>query len=96
MFKIMQGKGFHVTFENGISCSVQFGLGNYCDHYRMSGFENFTELNREIGEKGSKTAEIAAWQPNDDWVRMPHWEGDVQGYQTPKQVLEFLTYMASL
>ena len=25
------GKGFHMTFENGLTISVQWGYANYCD-----------------------------------------------------------------
>lgn len=33
MFKITSGRGFHITFPNGIILSTQFGYGNYCDNY---------------------------------------------------------------
>ena len=26
-------KGFHMTFENGLTVSVQWGAGNYCDNH---------------------------------------------------------------
>lgn len=32
-FKITSGKGFHITFDNGYTVSVQFGPYSYCDHY---------------------------------------------------------------
>lgn len=32
-FKVTGGKGFHLTFENGITISTQFGGGNYCDNH---------------------------------------------------------------
>lgn len=32
-FKITGVKGFHITFENGWTVSVQFGGGNYSDNY---------------------------------------------------------------
>ena len=35
MFEVTTGKGFHVTFENGWTVSVQFGPGNFCDNYHM-------------------------------------------------------------
>lgn len=25
------GQGFHMTFQNGLTCSVAFGSANYCD-----------------------------------------------------------------
>ena len=32
-FKVTGGKGFHLTFENGVTISTQFGGGNYCDNH---------------------------------------------------------------
>jgi len=32
MFRITEGKGFHMAFENGFTVSVQFGFGNYCEN----------------------------------------------------------------
>lgn len=32
MFGITQNKGFHITFSNGNTISVQFGAGNYCEN----------------------------------------------------------------
>ena len=26
-------KGFHMTFANGLTASVQWGAGNYCDNH---------------------------------------------------------------
>jgi hypothetical protein len=36
MFKITHKKGFHITFENDYTVSVQFGPGNYCDNVVQS------------------------------------------------------------
>ena len=35
MFKSNHNHGFSMTFENGITISVQFGEGNYCDRRDM-------------------------------------------------------------
>jgi len=32
-FKLTDGRGFHLTFSNGVILSTQFGSGNYCDNY---------------------------------------------------------------
>lgn len=32
-FAITMRKGFHMTFENGMTASVQWGAGNYCDNH---------------------------------------------------------------
>lgn len=52
MFKITDGKGFHLTFANGLTLSVQFGRGNYCQNRNITSDEQFLS---------SKDAEIAIW-----------------------------------
>jgi len=67
--------GFHITFKNGYTISVQFGKGNYSD-------------------KGETTAEIAAWSPDGEWMRLG--EGDtVRGWCTPDEVLDYMKLVAS-
>ena len=36
MFRITDNKGFHLTFKNGVTISVQFGIGNYGDNYNLN------------------------------------------------------------
>jgi len=64
-------QGFHMTFRNGNTVSVQFGRGNYADG-------------------GITTAEIAAWDRNENWIRLPGWNDDVRGHCTPDEVAEFI------
>jgi hypothetical protein len=67
--------GFHITFKNGYTISVQFGKGNYSD-------------------KGETTAEIAAWGPDGEWMKLG--EGDtVRGWCTPDEVLDYMKLVAS-
>ena len=35
-FGTMKNKGFHITFNNGLTISVQFGAGNYCSNKEES------------------------------------------------------------
>ncbi len=89
-FRITGQKGFHVTFENGWTVSVQFGPGNYCENYdrHIGGDE------KESGERGSGTAETAVWPLDGNLV--DRGDGDtVQGHQSPAQVLELLTWASS-
>lgn len=89
MFKICDNKGFHVSFENGYTVSVQFGAGNYCDNYDLSVMDY-------LGQRvpPSFTAETALIAPNGDFVS---YKGDdVQGRQTPEDVLELMNYAAGL
>lgn len=69
-FRITSGKGFHMSFRNGYSVSVQFGRGNYGDNYEMGMDlrtpEDFIAADRAAGERGSMTAEVAVFGPNLD------------------------------
>lgn len=88
-FRITGKKGFHITFENGYTVSVQFGPGNYCDHYgRHIGHEE-----ERCGKEGSTTAEVAAWGPNSEML--PIGRGDtVTNRSTPAEVLRILNDIA--
>lgn len=90
IFRITGGKGFHVTFENGWTVSVQFGPGNYCDHYNRS----IMHEAEKCGAEGSSTAEVAAWAVPGTMHQFD--DGDtVQGRQTPAQVLTLMNWAAS-
>ena len=52
MFKITEGKGFHMTFDNGCTVSVQIGRGNYGGNYGLSFGDPILP---------SRLAEFAAW-----------------------------------
>lgn len=95
MFKITDGKGFHITFENGWTVSVQFGYVSYCDNYGSEelGLAFMARETQPVIE--SKTAEIAAWDINKKWHRFEENEDVVLGYQTPKEVLEFINLIAN-
>ena len=58
-FRITRTKGFHMTFKNGWTISVQFGSGNYCENkmkpYNYGKNEDAT----------SEDAEIAIWDKDD-------------------------------
>ena len=83
MFKIMSDKnhkGFHMTFENGWTVSVQFGKQNYAS-------------NRENTDE-SLDAEIAAWDKDGNWHKFAN--GDtVFGYEHPNDVAEFIAMIAA-
>lgn len=61
-FAITEGKGFQITFDNGILVSVQFGSGNYCENYFKYLEPNwFYGKERQERIWSSKDAEIAVW-----------------------------------
>lgn len=89
MFGCLDNKGFHVKFENGWTVSVQFGPGNYCENKNSD-----CKLPRAIDLWTSPDAEIAAWDAQGNWH---HFESDdVEGQQTPAQVLAFMNKISSL
>jgi len=74
-------KGFHITFDNGWTISVQWGSNNYCSN-RGGVFQN------------AVTAEIAIFDPAWNFYRPNGWNDDVLGYQTANQVAEWISYVA--
>tara|TARA_R110001592_G_scaffold300192_1_gene571323 strand:+ start:684 stop:1016 length:333 start_codon:yes stop_codon:yes gene_type:complete len=66
-------KGFNMVFENGISISVQWGVGNYCD--RKDGCDYGESMKGEFWEATS--AEIMIRDTNDDSNDIILGNGDV-------------------
>lgn len=85
-------KGFRMTFENGLTASVQWGAGNYCDNHFPEDMDfSFKK------DASSDTAEIAVFDktgnfldPQDFFSYEISSDGEVAGYLTPAQVVEFL------
>ena len=89
-FSSTMRKGFYMTFENGLSASVQWGYGNYCDN-RFNGNPYFDT------DADSNTAEVAVFDENreflnaNDFVPNECQSNDtVCGYMTSDQVVDFL------
>jgi hypothetical protein len=90
-FCITGGKGFHVTFKNGYTVSVQFGPGNYCDNYdRRIGHEDAASA-----REGSSTAECAVWGSDGKMIEYGDWDSTVSNRSRPAEVLELLNWAAS-
>ena len=82
-FKTTDANGFHITFANGCTVSVQWNPGNYVD-----------DRNGEHGEhRKSRNAEVAAWDANGKWIRLG--DDDVVGWQTPEQVLAIMAKVSA-
>lgn len=94
MFRITSNKGFHITFENGYTISVQFGPGNYCENYDRE-ISLYSE--EECGKSGSIDAECAVFGKNQHLINVPleGWDDTVKGYMKPKEVLELMNWVAS-
>ena len=85
-------KGFHITFENGLEASVQWGAGNYCDNHFPENRDFSFSLDAE-----SNTAEVAVFRGNsfmnvNDFLpeECNSFDDMVAGYLTPEQVVDFL------
>ena len=89
-FVSTKSKGFKITFENGLSLSVQWGKGNYCTNYYGDCYNEFCH-----GAE-SETAEVAVFKGNkfmDLNLFLPEYiqtDGQVAGYLTPDDVVTLL------
>ncbi len=85
MVRITNGKGFQMTFANGWTVSVQWGVGNYADHYNTTWH---VDADGVCGVTGSATAEIAAWDVEGTWY---DFGGDtVKGYVSMDEIAAFI------
>jgi len=89
-FRIIRSSGFHLTFSNGLTVSVQFGPGNYGSNYDMM----FDGDDQKVPE--AYTAEVAVWNEKGRWITrqfFPDCDGDdtVVGYVTPDRVADLIT-----
>ena len=99
-FKITRAKGFHITFQNGYTVSVQFGFGNYCKNQCNLTLDG-TELKRpnEMTIE-SPDAEVAVWRTgvnglavDGEFIDLPQFGIDqVGGWKSPEEVLEILNW----
>lgn len=90
MIRITSGKGFKLTFENGVTISVQFGLGNYCENRSFNlYFDEWAEREREAGERGCENAEIAIWR-GDDWYNFG--TDTVKGWVSPNEIAGWILW----
>lgn len=89
MFKITMHKGFHMTFENGVTVSVQWGSGNHCENKN----DNYDAAKNAKSSYDCLTAEVAAWTRDGEWIlpQLIDLEYDtVIGYQTTEDVLRIM------
>lgn len=91
-FRSTDNKGFHMTFDNLLTISVQWGTMNQCSN---SGSILYDCGHRAFDYVTAITAEIAIW----DTVtggQFTFSNGDtVLGYITPNQVAEWITLVSN-
>lgn len=91
MFEITSGKGFSMSFKNGWSISVQWGPGNYCQHYGAGDYD----APKKSDSWKSVNAEIALRHPSGDLYYMEEWGNSVQGRLSPDEVLMWMNKVAA-
>ena len=87
MFKATRGAGFHITFGNGWTVSVQWGCGNDCENK----YADWDDVNYH---KSSSDAEVWAWPA--DGVPVPEEYEYSRGYQSPADVAAYIAAVAAL
>lgn len=87
-FAITDGKGFHLAFSNGWKISVQWGPGNYGDHYSDYGRPK-PDRN---GFYQSNEAEVAIFKDG-KWLTVNG--QDVAGYVSADEVGRLIGLLAS-
>lgn len=87
------GSGFKMTFDNGVTVSVQFGYGTYSDNY-----DNY---NIDIRRAASMSAEVAIFKDGRrNWLTESAWFGvfgfklddDVAGYVSADDVAAVIAW----
>lgn len=85
MFKTTYNRGFSMTFENGLTISVQFGTGNYCERRSFHG-----DISDDLKTPSvqSETAEIAIWDGSNTWFDFG--SDKVKGYCSAAEVANWI------
>jgi len=78
-----ENKGFHLTFNNGWTISVQWGATNYCSNKMVD-----TNKNNPMLESAS--AEIAIWDENNEDFDFGGGQF-VLGWLTPNEVADWIS-----
>jgi hypothetical protein len=76
-------------------------VGDYCNGFQIV-FENGYTVSVQFGinnysDMGATTAEVAAWDPNGEWVRLQDHDDliIVKGYCSPNDVLGIMNLIAN-
>ena len=69
-FTTSYNKGFRMTFGNGFSISVQWGVGNYCEKKESGQWDESTKY----AEWDSNSAEIAVFDKDGEFINIRGYE----------------------
>lgn len=82
MFKSTKNTGFHMTFNNGLTISVQFGYGMHCEHY-----DNIDAMMAR-GIHTSYDAEVCIWDADGKHAQL--YNDTIVGYQSTEDVARLI------
>jgi len=93
-FRACANRGFQITFSNGWTISVQFGVLNYCSNKDLEkAIKNPFE--QPIGNYECENAEIAIMNPNGQFVRHKGFDEDVKAFCHPDEISDIIAWVAS-
>lgn len=103
-FAITRGSGFHITFDNGYSVSVQFGPTSHTDNGEGND-DPFERIGAwgidypQYGKKGCANAECGVLDPDGKLIDLPKWAAEndqVTNRSTPAQVLRLMNWASKI
>jgi len=86
MFRANHNRGFQMEFKNGVTISVQFGTGNYCERRNINAP---IQSEMKMDRVESNTAEIAIWDKEGTWFNFGH--DQVKGWVDVDEVARWIT-----
>jgi len=94
--RITGGRGFHLSFDNGVTISVQIGGGNYSDNYDFP----ISQSDQDEPLPPSNRAEIAIWDGSDNWANLngtnAGYRNEVAGYVPVDDVLDIVAIVRAI
>jgi len=93
---ITYARGWHLTFSNGVTVSVQFGPGNYCQNRHLS-IDDPSGYASRLHALECPSAEVAVWDRSGKWITKDIAKAlgldesdDVLGYVNPDTIARII------
>ena len=90
-FASSHNKGFRMTFENGFSISVQWGVGNYCEKKDRGQWDESTKHDYW----DSNSAEIAVFGKDGEFITITDYPDVIAGWLSTDKVAKCITIIQS-
>ena len=95
-FMSARGRGFQITFDNGVMVSVQWGCGNYCDNRRIEHTDENSNLVSHTAEFAAIDTRTGKFVINEviGCDNPYEWQEEVRGYLNADEVLMLMNLTA--